>query len=259
MTPRVKLLAVGLLAVVLVYQFGGVVADTVIGPLNSLDSRARKLADEIQKQEATKLKIARATRDLRDWKVRSLPPDKIIAGTLYQAWLIELAEKHKLTQVTVSRAGDARAKADTYSSIAATVKAEGTMKQVCDFLYDFHTSGLMHRVNSITATTTKHQGDPTLDVTINVEGLSMRGAEARTTLESPGLQKIAHRDRKDYDTLSTKNLFVRGYNGPPAPPPAGRTSAGRAGHAPAAPLRPDGVHSTHWFRLRRRPARGLAL
>lgn len=218
MTPRVKLLLIGLLVVVVVYQFGGTVVDMVIGPLNALETRSRMLADEIDKKEATKLQIARANRNLKNWKTQSLPPDRLVAGPLYQAWLIELAEKHKLAQVTVSTRGEGKAKADTYSPVMASVKAEGTMKQLCDFLYDFHSSGLLHRVNSITASTTKHQGDPTLDVTINVEGLAMLGAEPRTTLMSKDLVQVALRDRKDYDTLATKNLFVRGYNGPPPPP-----------------------------------------
>jgi hypothetical protein len=66
-------------------------------------------------------------------------------------------------------------------------------------------------------------GDPVLDIDLTVEGLSLKEAPPRTTLFSdPKLAELPRgkplQDKKEYDLLVKKNLFVRGYNGPPKPP-----------------------------------------
>jgi hypothetical protein len=74
----------------------------------------------------------------------------------------------------------------------------------------------------MTLATDEHKGDPKLDIELTVEGLSLKEAASRSTLFSddnladlPSDKPL--RDRKTYSELLAKNLFVRGYNGPPAP------------------------------------------
>jgi hypothetical protein len=163
-----------------------------------------------------------AARKLKDWKKRSLPPDPLVATSLYQNWLIDLTAKAKLTNPTVTPNKFSQPKGETYSVISATIKAQGTLERLCDFLYEFRRSGLLHRVSRITLATDEHKGDPRLDIEITVEGLALKEAPARATLFAD--DKLADlptdkplRDRKTYSQLLSKNLFVRGYNGPPGP------------------------------------------
>jgi hypothetical protein len=81
----------------------------------------------------------------------------------------------------------------------------------------------LQRVSHIKLTSKKNTGDPVLDIVLDVEGLSLKEAPPRSTLFSDAkLSELAAdqpaKARKDYDPLVAKNLFVRGYNGPPKAP-----------------------------------------
>jgi hypothetical protein len=140
----------------------------------------------------------------------------------YQVWLVNLATKSKLDKVDVTpNRPDPRRKGETYKVISANIKAEGTFEHLCDFLYEFRRSGLLHRVAQMSLSTEQNKGDPVLLITLKVEGLSLKDAPQRTTLFSdenladlPGDKPL--RDRKTYSKLLAKNLFVRGYPPPPS-------------------------------------------
>ena len=96
MKPREKLLAGGLVGVLLLWQ-GGLILDTfVFGPVQNRESDiAARDKSVFAKQRELRLSEA-AARNLKDWNQRSLPPDPVVATSLYQNWLIELAAKTKL-------------------------------------------------------------------------------------------------------------------------------------------------------------------
>src|SRR5215207_828975 len=101
MTPRVRMLTFGLLGTVFIWQFWPMVQSTVFGPLEALQARVTQLDGEIEKKQATQRQVLQAQKKLKAWTSRSLPPDRLSAATLYQNWLIELAQQHKLATVKV--------------------------------------------------------------------------------------------------------------------------------------------------------------
>jgi hypothetical protein len=119
--------------------------------------------------------------------------------------------------VTPSRV-DPRPKGDTYYSIIATAKAQCTLSQLCDFLYELRQSGLLHRANSMVVEASRHEGNPSLEVTLVVEALALANSPARPTLMTPELAdlrtKDTHPKREDYAAIEKKHLFVRGYREP---------------------------------------------
>jgi hypothetical protein len=143
------------------------------------------------------------------------------ATSLYQNWLIDLATRMKLTDVSVlPQSTGNMLKGETYVPISITVKAQGTFDHIRDFLYEFRRSGLLHRVSKLKLDTRQNTGDPVFDVTATVEGLSLKDAPARNTLLSdPKLADLPRdkplKERKEYDQLVAKSPFLRGYNGPP--------------------------------------------
>jgi len=222
MKKREKMLAAGLVGILVLWQGSVMLNKFVFAPVSERqeDIAARDKRVFNKKRE---LNISDdAARKLKDWKKRSLPPDPVVATSLYQNWLIEQTAKASLTNPTVTPNKFMQPKGDTYSVISATIKAQGTLERLCDFLYEFRRSGLLHRVARMTLATDDHKGDPKLEIELTVEGLSLKDAPARSTLFSD--DKLADlpiekplRDRKTYSQLLAKNLFVRGYNGPPAP------------------------------------------
>ena len=226
MKRREKLLALALVGVLALWQGSMLFRAFVIAPVEEreadLETRAERISNKTKKLKASHLAAAR----LKEWKARSLPPDPVVATSLYQNWLVELAGK-TLSKPSVTP--DVTQKGDAYTRIPVNIEAQATLSRLCDFLYEFRKSGLLHRVVSMTVDTEQHQGDPTLKIKLRVEGLSLKDAPERTTLFSgSNLAELAHlpaRDRKDYAPLVARNFFVRGYNGPPRPPPpaSGRT------------------------------------
>src|SRR5262245_13128888 len=220
MKKREKMLLAGLIGILVLWQGSAMVNKFIFAPVaeRQEDIAAREKRVFGKKRE---LNLSDdAARKLKDWKKRSLPPDPVVATSLYQNWLIDLTAKAKLTNPTVTPNKFMQPKGDTYSVISASIKAQGTLEHLCDFLYEFRRSGLLHRVSRMTLATDEHKGNPKLDIDLTVEGLSLKDAPARSTLFSD--DKVADiptdkplRDRKTYSQLLSKNLFVRGYNGPP--------------------------------------------
>ncbi|MGE5191069.1 MAG: hypothetical protein ACM3U2_01115 [Deltaproteobacteria bacterium] len=233
MKQREKILLAALVGILVLWQGGAALNAFVFAPVEERETdiaaRTKRVADK-------KLQLAEsrnAADKLKVWNKRSLPGNPVVATSRYQVWLIELATKTKLANVVVTpNAASARRKEETYSVISATVKAQGTLERLCDFLYEFRRCGLLHRVARISLATDQHQGDPVLDIDLTVEGLALKDAPVRTTLFSdpnladlPGVKPA--RDRKTYSQLLARNLFVRGYNGPPRPSgPSGRVGPG---------------------------------
>ena len=224
MNARTRPLLAGLLGLLILWQVGPWIVNGVMEPLSSLHRRSQSLEDSLDTKRKKRNLVIKSTRELATNSKRSLPPDPVAAATLYQTWLLEQAAMAKLSKVVVTpgRIDNRPARSGTepapYVAIPITIKAEGTMAQVRDFVYDFNKSGLLHKIKSLDLVSKKRTDDPALEVEIQLEALSMPTAPKRGALLAPELKPVAMtRERKEYDSLQSKNLFVRGYNGPPAP------------------------------------------
>lgn len=218
-----ELVLAGLLGTTVVGWYGhAALVKTVFEPLAQRRSELVNLQIERSKQQSLVGQQLRASKQLGDWSKRSLPPDPSTALALYQNWLIEWATAQGMTSVHVTPGRvDRKPRDKTFYVIPMTVKANARLGTAVKALYDFHASGLLHRVRSLSATSSGREGDPELALTLEVEALSLVDGLPRTKLltedrpEGPALPLAAS---EEYASITAKNLFVRGYNGPPAPP-----------------------------------------
>jgi len=228
---REKILAAGLAATIGLWQGSNLFNKFVTEPVEQNAATIASLQDQNSKKELQVKRSLIAAKRYAEFKKRSLPPDPVDATSLYQNWLIDLATRTKLSDVTVKALRtDVKPKGDNYYLVSATLKAQGTLEKLCDFLYEFRAAGLLHRVSQMNLVSKQGTGDPVLDINLTVEGLSLKDAPARTTLFSdPKLAELPSdkpvKERKEYDLLVKKNLFVRGYNGPPPDPTRPRPPA----------------------------------
>src|SRR5262245_52849950 len=122
MKRREKLLLGALVGVLVLWQ-GGVLLDTFV--FDPVDSRANEITARDKSVFAKKRDVRlslEAARHMKEWKQRSLPPDPVVATSLYQNWLIELADRTKLSKVVVKpNQADTRPKGDTYYVISANI------------------------------------------------------------------------------------------------------------------------------------------
>jgi hypothetical protein len=231
MKRREKILLAALVGTLVLWQGGAVLNAFVFAPVEERETDLAARSKRVSEKKVQLAESRNAAEKLKVWNQRSLPENAVVATADYQVWLIELATRSKLANVIVKPLPvRARGKGQTYAIISATVTAEGTLDRLCDFLYEFRRCGLLHRVSRMTLATEHHQGDPVLNIDLTVEGLALKDAPVRTTLFSgpeladlPGAKPA--RDRKTYSQLLAKNLFVRGYNGPPRPPGGPRNSS----------------------------------
>jgi hypothetical protein len=199
--------------------------DLVFGPFNSRYQQIAALKEKLSEKETAKTKLELAERRLADADRRSLPSDP--SSLAYQVWLTELANQHKFTTLGVAPKSSNRNGSEPFTRIRFTVTAHSKMKELCQFLYDFYRADLMHKVVNLVVKSTDTKSDPELDVTIEIEGLSMQSTKKRDSLfEGKQAQSVAgamsKKNLNDYELLYVQNHFARGYDGPPksAIPPA---------------------------------------
>ncbi len=213
-----KILLGGLLAVLAVWQGWPLLHAVVFQPLDSRRAQIVKLDKSIRENRVREKELDAAQARLKDWAARSLPPDPIIASSLYQNWLLEFATKKRFSQLTVTPGRvDARAKNDVLFQISATIKAQARMEQLCDFLYEFRQAPLLHRIISLTIEAPQPPVPGGLNMTILVESLALKTSPARTTLfadpAAASTLLVLAEPRSAYDEIVRKNLFSRSFGG----------------------------------------------
>lgn len=220
---RQKILVGALVGVLLLWQGGGVLWGIVFGPINTRNTQVAALEEQLKKKKDAKHQLDLTERRTRNWELRSLPPNPVVASTLYHHWVLDLAGKHKLSKLSVTPKRISTGSSNpVFTRIPVSLTGECKMDQLCQFLYEFYRTDLLHKVTHLGAESIDNRSNPTLKVSLELEGLSLATAKPRTTLfadkqESAVSDAMAKKSLKDYDALIATNRFVRGYNGPPAP------------------------------------------
>ncbi len=190
MQRREILLLILLIAAVLVWQGGRVVSKMIFEPIEMRRADLAGLDESIGTKQVKQARLARAERQLRDWRARSLSRDPLVAQRLYQRWLTDLAQNAGFAnlKVTPERRIDRN---EAYTTVEISVSGEATLAQAGLFLYRFYRTNLLHRVTTINLQGKDNQGDPLLKVSLTAEGLSLTDAPDRkqlfpqTTLTQP--------------------------------------------------------------------------
>jgi len=226
---RQQILA-GILVGTVILMFGvPTVWGIVFGPFNERYGNLAALEERLEKKQEAQEKLENAVWKLKESDRRSLPADPSSLG--YQVWLTDLAKKHDFNNLSVSPKPSSRNGNEPFSRIRIAMTAQCQMRDLCRFLFDFYRADLMHKVVNLAVKSLSSKNDPELEISVDIEGLSMQSTKKRTNLfegkqEQSVSKAMAKRELSEFESLYTKNPFVRGYNGPPkpatppAPPPA---------------------------------------
>ncbi len=191
MQTREKKLAIGLGAVVGLMAVWTILKPWYFGPIELEESTLSLVQADLDKLENQQLLLLNATRQLAEWKAKSLPPDPKPSGRqrpdalngqrLYQEWLTDLVRHCGFRNPEVTP-GITRAIQDVYVTAQVRVKAEATYGQVCQFLSLFEQTDLLHRIESSLIDSPNHVGDPLFDVSFVAEGVALQNAPQRDVL-----------------------------------------------------------------------------
>ena len=206
MQQREKILA-GFLAVVVGLWFGmPMVQNMFLQPLQDLEDDESSLYDAVETKTQARLQLARADAELKDWRLRSLPPDPLVAQGLYQEWLVDLAQISGFsgTNVTIDKTSREQ---DIYVKIPVTLKTKATLQELAQFLERFHSVDLMHRIAACHADSPASEGNPELDLTITAEGIAIQSAPARSRLfPETGIDGTLGKEDKTFRVYSTEGF-----------------------------------------------------
>ncbi len=179
-----------LLTAVVIWQAGGWVTSALFGPFETRRTELTSLQKTVTEKEDKMLMLARANKSLRDWQASSLPPDDtakskqpsaLNAQRLYLQWLTDLSHLCGFESLKVTPGGEAR-KGNVYISVVVKIEAEARYEQLVRFLDLFYRTNLLHRVSSLHVSTKVFEGDPTLMIALDAEGLALLDAAPRRTL-----------------------------------------------------------------------------
>lgn len=172
---------------------------------DQLRARRDQLALDVAKKEREVRAAEAAKRRLADWRRRSLPSDAAEARVLYQAWLRELVDRMQFQQPTVESTG-VESKARTSSLLKFKVHGRANLAKLTEFLYEFHSAGHLHQIRLIDVGTVPNSAD--LDVNIDVEALSLPGAECKNKLTEDRGKTLGPAKLSDYSNpIVKRNLF----------------------------------------------------
>jgi hypothetical protein len=227
MTKREKILAAAVVATLLILG-GFYVVDRIMNAFDQRDTEEIALRDKLATQSRVALQGKKAEKNLRDWRERSLPEDRALAQALYLDWLGKRADAVGLEGRKVSPAAG-HFEGKVYYIHRFLLSAQGDLKQLTRFLYDFYSVNHMHRIARLSIkplATSK-----LLDISMTVEAISVTGAPNRETLAEPPADRLARPDVEEYvDTIIARNFFA-----PANQPPRVAATTSQQGH-PNKPL-----------------------
>ena len=190
MQRREQYLLGGLVAALVIWQASGWVSSAVFGPFETRRDELNRLRETVGKKSNDLLGLARAGKQLGEWRSISLPPDEIgkskqpnalDAQRLYLQWLTNLAQLCGFESLKVLP-GSVAKKGNIYFSVIVKVEADARYEQLVRFLDLFYRTRLLHRVSSLNVSTKVFDGDPVMRISFDAEGLALLDAKPRRTL-----------------------------------------------------------------------------
>ncbi|MGQ9575072.1 MAG: hypothetical protein ACUVUC_07115 [Thermoguttaceae bacterium] len=217
LSRREKLLAVA--AGVLVLGFAGRgLAVLLTRPISDRLARIATLQKELLDKQERADAAARAQAKMQEWCRVALPSDVRVAKSVYQTWLLDLAVRKKLRNLTVDP-GATHERRGVFSRFTYTVHGLGSLERLVEFLYDFYSAPHLHRITDLTIKPREKSSE--LDLTIVVEALSLPNADRRDKLAQGPANRLKVADLAVYQkAIAGRNPFAP-YTEPrpPAPPP----------------------------------------
>ena len=145
---RTLAIGAGSLMILALVQFGYMSIQSLF---DDRQTRIEALEREVADKNSTILRGKKAQKRLAEWQHLSLPTDPVLARSLYKNWLAKLMERMRLAKADVTL-GANLPKPGVYTKIPVTVRGQGTMDQVVQFLFEFYQANYLHSIRQLTLT-----------------------------------------------------------------------------------------------------------
>ena len=211
LNKRPIVLATVLVGTVVLCWGESLISNHLIGPVRERERGVDLLRESIAIETDKYERICEAERRLEEFCLKSLPVDTSVAATLYQNWLVEQVSRAGWRNgiVTPNRISQDD---NNYSRLPFTITAKCGLDELCDFLFEFHRTQMLHKIKEIKIEARTHESDPLLSLTLQVEAIALPSAHDKKTLpDFEKLDRLTQGDRQAYSLISERNPFERGY------------------------------------------------
>jgi hypothetical protein len=201
MNTRERILAIGVLAILVVVGGFFLVQAVFLGPLQKKSESIALLLDQIDKKTARVEEIQAELPKLERWRALSLPSDVDVSRVAYEKWLTNLLQEQGFSGVTVTpkptdfktgviATGAAANKAPpVFAKLFYSVTARASLANLVRLLDKFYSAGLLHQIRTLSIqrplTQTALQQRTDLDINLSIEALSLTGADPGKLLLPP--------------------------------------------------------------------------
>ncbi len=181
MQQREKILAIALASVVAIWFGFPIIESWIIEPIKQLSLEEESLTEKSNEKFDEQIELRKKQKQLTQWQKISLPPDPLDAQRLYQEWLTDLAKLSGFDdiKVTLERRN---LQDDIYVTIPVTLDTKATLQELAQFLEQFESVNLLHRISKCDVLSPMSEGNPDLQISLTAEGLSMTAAPERSRL-----------------------------------------------------------------------------
>lgn len=194
MPPRQKLLLLGLIAAVLMWQ-GGIWGNRLLlEPLRVLRADVARRQEKVNGLKDQALAIELAQAKLNAYRSRSLPldlgkkggpnvrPDAVDAQRQYTAWLTELVHTIGFDDIAVAPQRRSVSRNNVYVEVAVQINGEGRFSQLAELLDRFYRTDLLQRIGRLQIVSQDVIGDPPVKFTLEADVLALSDAPVRRTI-----------------------------------------------------------------------------
>lgn len=211
MTPREKKLA-AVTAVLLVLLLGYIAWTQVSGIFTRRNATIANLRNDISDKELQIEKGRRAGRRLEIYEQRSLPPDRELARSVYQDWLLDLVVQSKLEDANVTALAE-YADNSVFQRLTFSISGSGRLDQVTRLLHRFYQHDHLHLIRRLQLTPIKDSRK--LDLSMNVDAVVLPASQNKSRLTGHYNPLLAGREAEQFvEAIVARNIFA-----PPNHPP----------------------------------------
>jgi hypothetical protein len=208
MTRYRKHVLTAVFALLAAYYAGPWLMQAVLrGPLASRRAQGQRFERLIAEKERELARLRQAGQQLAAWEAQSLPANPEVARSLYQAWLVELADHVGLVHPTFE-SGAPTVRKGAYHLFSFTVAGRGTVEQLTRFLFEFYRAGHLHQIRSLELTPAGKGG--ALELSFTIEALALAGLPRTDRLGTAAGASLAFDRLDDYRVIARRNLFAPG-------------------------------------------------
>lgn len=205
MTKREKTLAM-LIGLLVIAMIGWSAVSRITGAFDQRRETIDRLEGEIADKNLVLDRGARASRKITEFEKMSLPGDPALARSLYQGWLLALAqEKVSMEGVNVGPL-PSRPVGDVYYQHAFSLNCQGDLRQLTEFLHNFYSVGFLHRISRLHVKPSSSSN--LLALSITVEAISLNDAPNVKALAPPPAHRLSESELTAYtNSILNRNMF----------------------------------------------------